>query len=91
MVITCRSCAARRGSLLHCWRLTDEGQPLSDGTQSGVLGGIFPRAIQGVVHVFVPPTCCCGGHLLKNYLHHEQVSIYCAENVLLVGKNPFMI
>lgn len=61
------TCAARRGRLC-CWRLADGGQPLRDGTQVGVLGGVRPRAVQGAVHVLVPPACGSGGHLWTDRL-----------------------
>lgn len=70
----CFTCAHCRGTLLCCWRLVNEGQPLSDGTQGGILGGVFPRAVQRAVHAPLPPTCCYGGQLWTDNLHHEQSS-----------------
>lgn len=70
----CFTCARCRGTVLCCWRLANEGQPLSDGTQGGILRGVFPRAVQRAVHALVPPTRCCGGHLRKENLNHEQTS-----------------
>ena len=72
-VITCLFCAACRGSLLCSQRLTDERQSLGDGTQVGVLRGVFPRAVQGAVHVPVPTTRCSRGCLWKHNLLREQV------------------
>lgn len=65
---TCFTCAAHGGSLLCCWRQADEGKRLLNGTQGRVLGGVRPQAVEGSVHVPVPPTSCCRRLLGKDDL-----------------------